>query len=177
MAEKAYQRRAFELYLALGPGRSVETLNRALAGDPGRYGFRRAPSLRSLYAWSARFSWQERLADLEAQALEAAGEAWVEAIRVMNERQAKMALAIQQKGVQALSGIDPSSVGFPDAVRAIVEGARLERLARGEATERQDMQGDMTHEHRLRPFSDEELLRLLGAVEGRAEGVEPPASE
>jgi hypothetical protein len=101
----------------------------------------------------------------------------VEAIREMNERQAKMALAIQQKGVQALTGIDPSSVGFPDAVRAIVEGARLERLARGEVTERQDLQGDMSHEHRLEGFTDEELRRLLEAVEERAEGVEPPPSE
>ena len=177
MPERAVHRKAFELYLALGASRSVEALHRALGAEPARHGFRRAPSLRSLYAWSSRFNWQERIADLEAQAFEATSEAWVEAIREMNERQSKMALAIQQKGVQALTGIDPSSVGFPDAVRAIVEGARLERLARGEVTDRQDLQGEMSHEHRLRAFSDEELLRLLGAVEERAGGVEPPTSE
>ena len=55
----------------------------------------------------------------------------------------------------------------PDAaIRAIVEGAKLERLARGEATERTE-QRDITDE-RLKELSDDELDRLLDQL---GEGV------
>ncbi len=174
MPERGVHRKALELYLRLGPGRSIQALHDALTADPSRCGLSRAPALRSLYAWSSRFRWQERIAELEDQAAEANRDAWQAAIREMNERQAKLALAVQQKAVQALADIDPASIEFSDAVHAIVESARLERLARGEATERNDVQGGLTHEHQLRAFSDEELLRLLDAVEDLAARAEPP---
>ncbi len=176
MPELARHRKAFELYLSLGAGRSIEALHRTLRADPGSHGFPRAPTLRSLYAWSSRFRWQERIAELESRASEATTEAWIEQVRAMNQRQAKLALAIQQKGVQALTNIDPTSIDFPDAVRAIIESARLERLACGEATERSDVQGGLSHEQQLQAFSDEELLRLLERVEDLAAGAEPPPS-
>jgi hypothetical protein len=52
------------------------------------------------------------------------------------------------------------------AIRAIVEGARLERLARGEPTERQEVSGDVQIDAKLAALTDEELDRLIEYAEG-----------
>jgi len=153
MPESTRQREAFDAYWSLGAERSIERLQAVLA----RAG--RVPTLRTLYEWSRRYHWQARLQGLERQAREAADQARVQALREMQERQAREALLLQQKGAQWLTGADAETASPEAAIRAIVEGAKLERLVRGEATERTE-QRSVTDE-RLEELSDAELDALI----------------
>ncbi len=162
MPEGGKHRHAFECYWRLGPERSVEKLHAALDADGA------APSLRTLYAWSSRYRWQDRLADLERDARQAEDEARIAAIREMQERQAREALLLQQRGTEWLAGMDNERATPEAAIRAVVEGARLERLVRGEPTEVQEVRHD--GDPRLERLSDEELDRLIAHAEGAVDG-------
>ena len=154
MAESSRQREAFEIYWRLGADRSIERLRVAMGTKKGK-----APSLRTLYEWSRQHLWQHRLDHLEREAAEAEDEARKAAIREMTERQAKAGLLLQQRGMQWLVGLPDEQASAEAAVRAIVEGAKLERVARGEVTERQEVKGEV--QARLERFSDEELEVLV----------------
>ena len=168
MSESTRHRLAFDVYWRLGPTRSVERLKAALR-EQGR-----APSLRTLYEWSRRFQWQRRLLELEREARRAEDAARMEAIREMAERHAKEALLLQQQGTAWLTSIDREDVSAEAAIRALVEGIRLERLVRGEATVRSEIQG--TVEHRLEQLSDDELDRLLVLATRTVAGEGPAQS-
>jgi hypothetical protein len=168
MAETTKHRLAFDVYWRLGPERTIERLHLALAG-----GAKQAPSLRTLYEWSSRFHWQSRIAQLEQQARVAEDETRVAAIREMHERQAKAGLFLQQKGMEWMVAMGEEVATPEAAVRAIVEGAKLERLARGEVTDRPEVKGEFTT--RLSEFSDEELDALIEHAQdlvGRASETE-----
>ena len=158
MPESTKHRHAFERYWRLGPERSIERLHAAMQADG------KAPSLRTLYEWSRKYHWQDRIADLERQARIAEDEARIAAIREMQERQAKEGLLLQQRGTQWLAQISDEKATPEAAIRAVVEGAKLERLARGEATERTEIHHDA--DPRLAELSDEQLDRLIELAEG-----------
>ncbi len=160
MPENTRQREAFNRYWELGAERSIERLHQSLA----RAG--KAPTPRTLYEWSRRNHWQDRIADLDRKTGEAEDEARIATIREMQERQAREALLLQQKGAEWLAPVSAEEATPDAAIRAIVEGAKLERLARGEATARTE-QRDITDE-RLKELSDDELDRLLDQL---GEGV------
>ena len=161
MAESTRHRRAFDAYVEMGSDRSIERLHQILTKKG------RAPSLRTLYEWSRRYHWQQRLADLERRARVAADEARIAEIRKMQGRQAKVGLLLQQKGTEWLTELEGERATADAAIRAITEGARLERLARGEPTERIS-QGET--DSRLEELDDEELDRLIALEEGGVEG-------
>ena len=154
MAETTKHRQAFDLYWRLGSQRSIEKLHSSLAERQGR-----SPSLRTLYEWSSRYHWLSRISRLEREAREAEDAARVAEIRDMQDRQAKAGLLLQQKGLEWLVALDVEDATPEAAVRAISEGAKLERLARGEATERQEMNGEITT--RLAGIDDGELDALI----------------
>ena len=157
MPESTKHRHAFERYWRLGPERSIERLHAAMEAEA------KAPSLRTLYGWSSRYRWQDRVADLERRARAADDEARIQAIREMQERQAKEGLLLQQRGTQWLAQINDEQASPEAAIRAVVEGARLERLARGEATERTEIQN--VPDPRLEQLNDQELDRLVELAE------------
>ncbi len=165
MPETAKHRRAFDIYWRLGPERSVERLHAELS-EAGA-----APTLRTLYEWSSRYHWQDRLLELEREAQRAEDEARVAALREMQDRQTKEGLLLQQKGAEWLSTMDDKRVTADAATRAITEGARLERLARGEVTERKGIkhEGEEATE-RLAALTDEELNEFIQRAEGTVEG-------
>ena len=165
MPESTKHRHAFERYWRLGPERSIERLHAAMEAEA------KAPSLRTLYGWSSRYRWQDRVADLERKARETEDDARIAAIREMQERQAKEGLLLQQRGAQWLAQVNDEQVSPEAAIRAVVEGARLERLARGEPTERTEIHNDA--DPRLERLSDEELDRLIELAEGLVRGAEP----
>ena len=167
--DKTRHRLAFDLYVKMGAGRSLEKLHRELQDDPSLIGLKRVPSLSTLEAWSSAFHWQARLLDLERRAAERDQEELLRALQEMNERHAKEGLALQQKGVERLATLSLEQLSASDAVRALVEGVRLERLARGEPTEHIRQAGEMLHGHiDLRNCSNEELRRLAELAERRA---------
>jgi len=163
MAESTKQRAAFEIYWRLGSERSIERTRQELLR---RYG--RAPVIRTLYSWSSQYQWQHRLARLEHEARVAEDEARVAAIKEMYERQAKAGLLLQQKGTEWLLSINGGVVDASTAVKAIFEGAKLERIARGQPGERQEIQGEL--ETRLSLLEDPAFEALLRHVESGLEG-------
>jgi len=155
--ETTRHRHAFDAYLRLGAARTLPGLQNSLAEKGRRYG------LRTLEEWSRQFHWQQRVDEFEREARLAEDRARVVAIREMSDRQAREALLLQQKGAEWLLQVEDERITPEAAIRAIVEGARLERLARGEPTDRQAIQDET--DHRLKGFSDDELERLARAAE------------
>jgi hypothetical protein len=160
--ESAKHRVAFNLYWYLGPRRSLEAVAETIAARPRDFGFKQAPHSRTLSRWSARFHWQNRLAEMEAEARQLQAEEQVDELRVMNERHIKEALALQQKGVARLHALGDHDLSPEEARRAIVEGVKLERLVRGESTERTEVKGDLRLEQFIQGLSESELRRLAG---------------
>lgn len=178
MRETTRHRRAFDLYVRLGADRSLEALHDALEENPSLIGLKRAPSRSTLEAWSSAFHWQDRLLDLERQATEHDRDQQLRALQEMAERHAKEGLALQQKGVERLQSLRPEELTPSDAVRALIEGVRLERLARGEPTDRIAQKGEEGHGPvNLRNFSNEELRRLAELAGGLTGGAGEEGSE
>ena len=165
MRETTRHRKAFDRYWRLGADRSLERLQAELEAEG------RAPSLRTLYEWSRQLHWQERVSDLEREARQAEDAARVAAIREMHDRQAREGLLLQQRGTEWLAELGNEDASPEAAIRAITEGAKLERLARGEATERTESV-DQTAEQ-LKGVSDDELERFIAHAEGTLEGAGP----
>jgi hypothetical protein len=173
MKETTKHRRVFDQYVRLGPTRSLQVLQRLLTQNPGLAGLKKAPSLSSIEAWSSAFHWQDRLLDLERQARQRDIEDQVRALSDMKERHIKEGLALQQKGIERLNQLSPGDMAAQDAIRAILEGVKLERLARGEPTEHILQEGVALHGHvDLSGFSIEELRRLAELAESRADGAD-----
>ncbi len=172
MKEMTRHRLAFDLYVRLGADRSLEALREALKDDPSLIGLKRAPSRSTLETWSSAFHWQDRLLDLERQATEQDRDQQLRALREMAERHAKEGLALQQKGVERLQSLRPEELSPSDAVRALIEGVRLERLARGEPTDRIMDTGEERHGPiDLRKFTNEELRRLAELADRHTPGA------
>ena len=165
MRETTRHREAFDRYWRLGAERSLERLHAELEAEG------RGPSLRTLCEWSRQLHWQDRISDLERKARQAEDAARVAAIREMQERHAREGLLLQQRGTEWLAEFGAEDASPEAAIRAITEGAKLERLARGEATERTESV-DPTAEQ-LREVSDDELQRFIALAEGTVEGAGP----
>jgi hypothetical protein len=156
----------------MGASRSLEALLRQLRDAPSLVGLKRGPSRSTLSTWSSALRWQDRLLDLERQAGEQDRERQLKVLQEMNERHAKEGLALQQKGIERLGTLPPEQFSPSDAIRAINDGVRLERLARGEPTEHIRQEGDMLHAHiDLTNFTNEELRRLAELADRRTAGV------
>jgi hypothetical protein len=158
MGASSRQERAFGLYLALGPERSLSRLAAALRADPGRAGLQRAPSLRTLEDWSARCRWQERIADVDRRTREEAERQHLEWVKQHRERLRQEGLLLQHRGIEWLKGKRTNDVTAHEAIRAIDAGFKLEALALGEATERISMEVD---DERIQRLTDEELELLI----------------
>ena len=153
MRETTRHRKAFAAYLDLGASRTVERLRVTLEADGIKV------TIRTLYEWSRRFRWQKRIDDIEREARRVETEEQIAAIREMRERQSREALLLQQKGTEWLANIKDANASPEAAIRAIVEGSKLERLARGEVTERAEIRSAM--EEKLTEVDDDKLERLI----------------
>ncbi|NUP96096.1 MAG: hypothetical protein HUU28_08020 [Planctomycetaceae bacterium] len=116
---------AFLYYVNLGPTRTYEAVAE-------HYGVSR----RGVADFAKRERWQERLAELDERARERTDSAALESITTMNERHLKIAKFMQGKGLEALQSGKMELLGR--ATRALSVGIELERLVRGEPTERVD---------------------------------------
>jgi len=129
----------FDIYLAMGPHRSLEKLHTTLANGGLKL------TLNTLKNYSSRYGWQSRLRAAEEMAqAQLDEERDAERLLSMNERQANYGELSQRLAGHYLGEIfqrireDPKSVrGSPtDITRLLAEGSRMERLARGEVTNR-----------------------------------------
>ncbi len=171
MKEQTRHRLAFDLYVRLGARRSLEALGRALGDDPSLIALRRAPGASTIERWSSAFHWMDRLADLERKARVRDEESQLKELREMNERHRKEALALQQKSLARIAGLGADDMNAADAIRGLIEGVRLERLATGAPTEHVRKETELHGHLDLRGFSVEELRRLAELAECRTTGA------
>lgn len=131
---KAFQ--AFTLFRDDTEGRSYPAVARALS-----------KSLTIIKRWGARWNWVSRAEAFDAhndrarlegetEARRKKAEEWESARLDMAYRQAENATMIQAKGFKRLSDLNDQQLTPREALACVIEGAKLERLARGEVTER-----------------------------------------
>ena len=148
----AAQRRSESFYLvyaALGPSRSLTKLQKTLA-DLGL-----KISANTLKSYSARYNWQHRaeLVDGAHMAVELAN-----VPREMDERQARLGVAMQALARERVEVIDPYRLSVRDAIHLMRVGTDIERLARGQAITRAELSVQM-----LNPVTNE-LVALFAEV-------------
>lgn len=153
---KAYT--AFRMYLEGGGQRSVAAVARELRKSEGL-----------LRRWKRQWSWSERVAAWDDHLLKESNAAWrdatraaPDAIREMNERHAKMAVALQTKALQRLGQLDAQELDARGVLAFLMEAAKLERLARGESM---DAQAENVIEQEV-------VVNLLADPQGRALAVQ-----
>ena len=116
----------YTLYAAMGSGRSLSKLQRALA-DLGL-----SVSLNTLKSYSANYNWASRIEALpdskEVALLTYAAD--------MSERQSTLGRLMQTLGHERLTTIDPQEMTIAEAVRLMRVGVDIERSAMGAATSR-----------------------------------------
>lgn len=126
--ETAKNYEAFCIYRDLGPGRSLRLVSEMCGKNESL-----------LSRWSAKFDWVKRasLWDDEQDRIERkeAQEAQVREIRKMRKRQADSGYAMQIKGLEALKKLPLEEMSAQDIVKMMIEGAKLERLGRGDVGE------------------------------------------
>ena len=170
MTETGRQRAAFARYWELGPRRTIRNLHARLLSEEGDG----APSLSTLFQWSRRFHWQTQLQDLEQEAAAAADAARRGAQREMAERHATEGLLLQKTGTEWIQRVPEERITADAAIRALMDGTKLERLARGEPTDRSETV--QAAERRLEALNDDELDELIQLVTRRLAGEGPAAS-
>jgi len=124
---------AFSTYLNMGSERSYTKVGRQLG-----------KSKDLIDRWGRDWNWQERIRaydnDLARQAHDQAAREVVE----MQKRQIKIAMMIQQKAAEALKEMPTKEMTLHEVARSVDIATKIERLNRGEATERTEG----TTEHR-----------------------------
>jgi hypothetical protein len=128
----------FHFYHQLGPKRSYRRLQPLLAESGLEV------SLATLKRYSKRFRWQERIAELDAEARKRQREQDVAGSMAMHDRHAQLGRAMQGAAGSALqrllandsrlSGLKPSEIA-----RLIDLGLRAERSAVGVSTDRREI--------------------------------------
>lgn len=118
---------AFEIYMSLGPGRSYK----AVADRVG-------VTKRAVTSRAAKERWHERAEQIEAKARQGAEQRMIETLEEMNSRHVKSLRLIQARAIEALRSMTLESA--MDAVRALEISIRMERLSRGEPSERAAVQ-------------------------------------
>lgn len=123
-SSKAYS--VFCVYRDLGPERSQEKTIEKLP---------KKRVIKTVANWASKFNWVARCQAYDDYLERKKREEREKAILDMVERHTKEATALQQKGLEMLRTLIVEDGKWQDAWRLIIEGAKLERLSRGEPTE------------------------------------------
>ena len=168
-SSKAY--RAFCLYRDLGSRRSLNEASRVYHNDSAANGnaarARRREASGQIRLWASRWSWAARVEAWDQDLEQVKRSKLIEAIEEMADRHIKEAMMLQNKAVERLRQLRPEELKPRETLDYLIEAAKLERLARGEPTER------IAEEHRfpnVKELSDEELAAIV------ARGQELPAA-
>ena len=135
----------FNLYYQLGPERSLSLLFETVT----KLGLK--TSLQSLKRYSSAFGWQARVVEIDSKVQMEQDADTAHKVAQLNERHAGMGRAMQTLGVfelqrarerlqrQIQEGKESDIMGVKDIVTLVMEGAKLERLAMGQPTERREL--------------------------------------
>jgi len=121
-SSKAYA--AFWAYLKLGTERSVEEAAKTIQKSPG-----------VLNRWARRFDWKKRAEAWDEEEIKTAMGDYRKEIRQMRKRHAAAARFIMQKALVAFKNMPEEELRSTDIIKAIVEGAKLERISLGDVGE------------------------------------------
>lgn len=88
-----------------------------------------------LQRWCARWHWRERAAEYDNYLDKLKRRKLEKEVESMRERQLGQARALQARGLEILKAKMPEGGSYSDAVRLVIEGAKLERLNLGVETE------------------------------------------
>ena len=136
--KRARAEAAFAIYAGLGAGRSlrrVQEMQVLLGVKPY--------ALSTLENYSREFDWQRRVQEFDANAAASLEDDAVAAAATMRQRQAQAGALAQQIAMEGLEAFesDPALLqeeGVTALSLLLERGAKLERLARGEVTERNE---------------------------------------
>jgi hypothetical protein len=158
-SSKAY--RAFCLYRDMGPNRSLDQASRDYhrrSDQPTNGSERKTRASGTIRGWAQRWNWPGRALAWDRELDRVQHEKQKTANAEMGERHAREAMLLQQKGVERLRLLRAEDLSPREALSYLIEAAKLERLARGEPTER------VAEEHHfpdVKELSDEELSRII----------------
>ena len=167
-SSKAYA--AFCLYRDKGPRRSLDEASRAYHGqaaDVEAAPDRRRRASGQIRRWAERWNWSARAMawDLEMDRVKQTQQ--LQAVKEMSERHIGEAMLLQNKAVERLCLLRPEELKPREMLDYLIQAAKLERLARGEPTERV---AEDHHFTAVEELSDDELARIIAS--GR--GLPPP---
>lgn len=128
--------RAFRAYCDLSPEkRSIPAVADLLGYRTCDYRRRKGLGPSQLEAWSARFHWRERSKYSDVEREREFRESQAIARIEMAKRHVAVAMLLQAKAVQRLQKVDADALDEDRARRWLIEGVKMERLARGESDE------------------------------------------
>ena len=129
----------FMVYLMMGPERTLEKLF-DICTD---YGLK--TSISALKQYSVKFDWQSQLQEANQVAQVKQKQDHSNVIMEMNDRQSRLGQAMQNLSGRGLPRIrdNITQLSARDSVMLGDVGSKLERLARGEATTRQEITNQM----------------------------------
>lgn len=125
---------------------------------------------KTIARWAKDCIWVDRVTAWENYLDQEKLKVQVETVRTMTERHIKLAQDLQNKGVEALEELAKGPISVGDARQLIVEGAKLERLSRGQSTEKYD-QTEHGGFPDLSNYSEEDLRRLADLADRVVKGA------
>ncbi len=150
-------KRAYAAYLAyrdMGVQRSLAKVGRELG-----------KSTALMERWSGRYGWVARADAYDADLQQQIRLTQIAAVADMNERHVNLARAMLGIVARRLQSIVPEDLSPADTVRWAEALSKLERLARGEATERVDVFQRVRELAREMGYTDEETRDAVAAAE------------
>ena len=155
---------AFNIYVALGPGRSLRRLHEALLAEDW------SVSLRTLETWSATFGWQARLDRIESSAFGRSVKSHTESYSELADKLVSIGLLLQQRGIDRLLGLEDEEITPMIALRMIAKGLELEIDGGNKSGENDDEKP--TGDERIEELSDDELRRLIEGTNERLRDID-----
>jgi len=146
---------AFSRYLELNSGRSYSKLARELGKSDTLIG-----------RWGSRWSWQSRAYAWDNELMRVAKAAEEQEIKEMKKRHIRASMYMVARSMNELQNIPPHTLTPRDVVHMFKVGVDVERLTRGEVTERTESRyEDTTASNLLKSMSCEELRRIVAFTE------------
>ena len=126
---------------------------------------------RTITRWAQEFRWIERVTSWENEVDRQKLSVQMETIRTMTQRHVEQAVKLQEKGIMALEKLTADTISASDARLLVTEGAKLERLARGQSTEKYEQTTRAGFPDEFREYTQEELRRLAELADHIVKGA------
>lgn len=154
-------------YAAMGAARSLRALLERYVQRATSLGATRPPTVlwRTICSWSQRQNWVARVDAYDSDIQQQSRLAQIAAVADMNERHVNLARAMMGIVARRLLTLQPEDLSPADTVRWAEALSKLERLARGEATERVDVFQRVRELAREMGYTDEETREAVAAAE------------